>query len=234
MNDPSTATDAHPLVVENLVKEFSTGSGVLRVLDGASIQLEQGANLAVVGPSGSGKSTFLYIVGTLDQPTSGHVSLHGCNPFDLGESELATFRNEKIGFIFQDHHLLPQLSALENVLIPSIAARNPSTGSTQRAEHLLEQVGLADRRHHVPGQLSGGECQRVAVARALLNRPPLILADEPTGSLDRKNAELIGEHLLRLQQQENVMLICVTHNEQLADRFERKAHLDQGKFTSAS
>ena len=234
MNESSTSSSSPALVIEDLVKEFSTSTGPLRVLDKISLELEQGANLAVVGPSGSGKSTFLYIVGTLDQPSAGRILLHGQAPLELSEAELAKFRNEKIGFIFQAHHLLPQLSALENVLVPAIAAQKMSALSTQRAEHLLEQVGLADRMTHVPGQLSGGERQRVAVARALLNSPSLVLADEPTGSLDRHNAERIGELLLDLQQQENVMLVCVTHNDQLANQFSKKVRLDQGKFVSES
>ncbi len=219
------------LIVDNLVKEFPTPSGALQILDHVSLQLQSGENLAVIGPSGSGKSTLLHIIGSLDEPTSGRVTLQGINPFALPEAELAAFRNQNIGFIFQEHHLLPQLSALENVLIPAIAAEtSDQAGVASRAEELLKRVGLENRIEHRPGQLSGGERQRVAVARALLNQPELLLADEPTGSLDNVNAEIIGRMLLELQQEENVMLICVTHNDHLAGQFSRQGRLDKGKL----
>lgn len=215
---------------ENIVKEFDSGAGLLRVLDNVSVQLNRGENLAVVGPSGSGKSTFLHIAGTLDQPTSGSVELQGENPAGLSEPELAKFRNQKIGFIFQEHHLLPQLTALQNVLIPVVAGGAVTNDVIQRGKSLLESVGLADRMQHWPGMLSGGERQRVAVARALICEPVLLLADEPTGSLDQKNAESIGQLLLQLQDERQAILICVTHSEKLSSLFSQRVVVEEGKF----
>ncbi len=213
-----------------ITKEFDTPTGPLRILDGVSVELNRGQNLAVVGESGSGKSTFLHIAGTLDQPTSGQIELLGQNPFQFDEKKLAAFRNENLGFVFQQHHLLPQLSALENVLIPVIAEQTADAAAVARAKSLLEMVGLADRMDHRPGVLSGGERQRVAVARALIREPILLLADEPTGSLDQKNAESIGQMLLDMQSQTSTILICVTHSERLAEKFARQVRLEHGKF----
>jgi lipoprotein-releasing system ATP-binding protein len=218
------------LTVTNLTKDYPTRAEPLRVLRGISLELSPGENVAVVGPSGSGKSTLLHIVGTLDAPTSGEVSLNDVNPFDLHERELARFRNENIGFIFQEHHLLPQLSVLENTLIPAIAQHGPGAETVARARDLLERVGLGKRLEHRPAELSGGERQRVAVARALLNQPALLLADEPTGSLDRSNATAVGKLLLDLQQQENTMLIVVTHSMDLAGLLQRQLELDEGRL----
>ena len=223
-------TSSTDFVASDIVKEFATPAGPLRILDGVSLELSKGDNVAVLGESGSGKSTFLHIAGTLDTPTSGSVSLLGEDPASFGEKQLAAFRNKRIGFIFQQHHLLPQLSALENVLIPAIAEGKPSTEMIDRAQGLLEQVGLADRMTHRPGVLSGGERQRVAVARALIGQPALVLADEPTGSLDAANAAAIGELLLEMPQQSDSVLICVTHSEKLATGFARKVRLENGKF----
>lgn len=220
--------------VKNLTKSFATPTGPLQILDDISIELTQGQSLSVVGPSGSGKSTFLHIVGTLDSPSSGEVSLLEQNPFTLPEPQLAAFRNENIGFVFQEHHLLPQLTALENVLIPAIAKGQTTATETQRANELLRRVGLDERSDHRPGQLSGGERQRVAVARALMNEPSILLADEPTGSLDRANANTIGRLLLDLQQQDGLVLVCVTHNDELAGQFERSVRLDNGKFVESN
>jgi lipoprotein-releasing system ATP-binding protein len=214
----------------DLVKEFSTPAEPLRVLDGISVELDRGQNLAVIGDSGSGKSTFLHIAGSLDTPTSGSVELLETDFNQLSESKLARFRNDHIGFVFQEHHLLPQLNALENVLIPVVATGGTDHDSIERGKMLLEQVGLADRMTHRPAELSGGERQRVAVARALVRRPAMLLADEPTGSLDRANAEKIGEILLNLQQQDNTMLICVTHSVALAELFQKQVRLENGKF----
>ena len=219
-----------PVSVQNLTKEFETATGPLNILNGITIEIGKGENLAVIGPSGSGKSTFLHIIGTLDQPTSGTVSLLGENPFSLPEQGLAEFRNRNIGFVFQEHHLLPQLSARENVVIPAVARGKAHYGDSNRAGKLLERVGLGERLNHPPGHLSGGERQRVAVARALMNEPSILLADEPTGSLDQANAQTIGELLLELQQQDEMTLICVTHNDQLASLFDRQVRLDKGKF----
>ena len=171
-------------VAKEIVKEFKTPAQTLRILDGVSLELNRGENVAIVGESGSGKSTFLHIAGTLDHPTSGSIELLGQQTTTLADQALATHRNQQIGFVFQQHHLLPQLSALNNVLVPLLAMGKPTADQTERARDLLDSVGLADRMSHHPGVLSGGEQQRVAVARAMICDPVLILADEPTGSLD--------------------------------------------------
>jgi lipoprotein-releasing system ATP-binding protein len=217
-------------VARDLVKEFETPAQPLRILDGVSVELNRGQNLAVVGPSGSGKSTFLHIAGTLDAPTTGYVELLGTDLSQLAENKLAKFRNDNIGFVFQEHHLLPQLTALENVLIPVVATGSTNKESIERAKMLLEKVGLADRATHRPAAMSGGERQRVAVARALVRSPAMLLADEPTGSLDQANAEKIGEILLELQKQDNTILICVTHSSSLANLFQKQVRLENGKF----
>ena len=218
------------LLVENVTKQFPTRDEPLVVLRGVSLELDAGENVAIVGPSGSGKSTLLNVIGTLDAPTSGRVVLGGENPAGLSEPSLARFRSRNIGFVFQDHHLLPQCSVLENVLVPTIAT-GPTSGETyQHARELLERVGLADRLQHRPAELSGGERQRVALARALVNRPTLVLADEPTGNLDRTTAERVGRLLLDLQQQEAMMLIVVTHSTRLAERMGQTLELDEGQL----
>ncbi len=218
------------LVVDNVAKEFPTRGEPLVVLRGVSLELASGENVAVVGPSGSGKSTLLNVIGTLDVPTSGRITLDGEDPADLDEPALARFRNRNIGFVFQDHHLLPQCSVLENVLVPTIAA-GPTRGETyQRAEALLDRVGLTDRLEHRPAELSGGERQRVALARALINRPLLVLADEPTGNLDRTTSQRVAELLLDLQRQEGTMLILVTHSVPLAERMSRTLELEEGRL----
>ena len=215
---------------KDIVKEFTTPAQTLRILKGVSLELDRGDNVAIVGESGSGKSTFLHIVGTLDQPTAGTVELLGNETTTLADEALAAHRNANIGFVFQQHHLLPQLSALNNVLVPLLATGKPNADQVQRAKSLLESVGLADRMNHQPGVLSGGEQQRVAVARAMICDPVLILADEPTGSLDGANAEALGELLLQVQAETNAILICVTHSEKLAANFSKKVRLDSGKF----
>ncbi len=222
------------LIVENVVKEYPTPTPAapLRVLGGVSLKLHSGENLAILGPSGSGKSTLLHVMGGLDAPTSGTVTLDGQNPFALSEKELAHFRNRNIGFIFQDHHLLPQLTVLENVLLPTIAEGSPDASLKQRARDLIERVGLSERMTHRPAELSGGERERVAVARALIHNPVLLLADEPTGNLDRKNATAIGELLLELQKQENTMLVVVTHSLELADMLSRRVELEDGALVN--
>ncbi|MCC6507497.1 MAG: ABC transporter ATP-binding protein [Pirellulaceae bacterium] len=209
------------LVVEDLSKQFVTEAETLQVLAGVSFKLDAGENLAIVGASGSGKSTLLYILGTLDTPTSGTVLIDGINPFKLGARGLAEFRNQSIGFVFQDHHLLPQLSVLENVLLPAMAQGRPSADIAQRARHLIDEVGLSARIDHIPGRLSGGERQRVAVARALLHRPKLLLADEPTGNLDAATADHIADLLLELPRREGASLIVVTHSDTLSIRAAR-------------
>ena len=217
-------------LAQDVVKEFKTPADPLRILDGVTVELDRGQNLAVIGPSGSGKSTLLHIAGTLDSATTGSVSLLGTDLGSLDEVKMAKFRNENIGFVFQEHHLLPQLTALENVLIPVVAMGETSSESIERAKMLLDKVGLADRMTHRPAALSGGERQRVAVARALVQSPAMILADEPTGSLDQANAETIGQLLLDLQVQDNTILICVTHSSSLAGLFQKQVSLENGKF----
>jgi lipoprotein-releasing system ATP-binding protein len=218
------------LTVDNITKEFPTRAESLVVLRGAALTLSCGENLAILGPSGSGKSTLLYIVGTLDRATSGQIKLQNADPFSLDEPRLADFRNDKIGFVFQDHHLLPQCSVLENVLIPTMAHAGAQDGYVERAKMLIERVGLSDRIQHRPAELSGGERQRVAVARALIRKPVLLLADEPTGNLDRSTAASVGKLLVELQRQENTMLIAVTHSTELAAMFDRRLELDAGRL----
>lgn len=220
------------LHVRNLCKVFQSSAETLRVLDGINLDLAAGENLAIVGPSGCGKSTLLYILGTLDEPTSGTVQLGEVDPFKLSATALADFRNASIGFVFQDHHLLPQLSVLENVLVPAMAHGRPTAQSVERAEQLIAEVGLAERSRHLPGQLSGGERQRTAVARALLNRPKLLLADEPTGNLDAANTEKIANLLFELPKREGAMLIVVTHSEWLAQQAQRCLQLQATQLTS--
>jgi lipoprotein-releasing system ATP-binding protein len=209
-------------------KSYPTPADPLVVLRGVSLSIQPGESLAIVGPSGSGKSTLLNILGTLDRPTSGSVTLDGVNPFDLNSTELAKFRSMRVGFIFQDHHLLPQCSALENVLLPKLAAGGVKKDDSSRAADLLEQVGLSGRVSHFPSELSGGERQRVAVARALMNRPPLVLCDEPTGNLDSKNAEAIGDLLRAVAAQSGAMLVVVTHSPALAEVFDRRLRMADG------
>src|SRR5262245_11648912 len=186
------------LHVGQLSKDYPTRAGSLSVLRNVNLELHPGEALAVMGPSGSGKSTLLHILGTLDRPSSGAVQLDGKDPFTLAERDLADFRNRHIGFVFQDHHLLPQCSVLENVLIPTLVNRDRLSGLESWARQLLARVGLLDRLDHRPAELSGGERQRVAVARALVQHPVLLLADEPTGNLDRHTAHGVGQLLLDL------------------------------------
>jgi len=218
------------LVVDNIVKEFPTPGEPLRVLDGASLTLARGENVAILGPSGSGKSTLLSILGTLEPPTSGSVRLAGKNPFELEESALAHFRSRQIGFVFQEHHLLPQCTVLENVLIPFLADGVATHIDEQHAQQLLDRVGLAQRLDHRPAQLSGGERQRVAIARALVREPTLLLADEPTGNLDRTTAQSITELLLEMQTEANTILVVVTHSAALAAALGRRMELDAGRL----
>ncbi len=221
------------LSVQNLAKDYPTRSGPLAILRGINLELNRGDSLAVTGPSGSGKSTLLHILGTLDNPTSGSVTLEGTNPFALPEAELAAFRNRRIGFVFQDHHLLPQCSVLENVLIPTLVNRETKPADTEAyARVLLDRVGLGGRLEHRPAELSGGERQRVAVARSLVLKPTLLLADEPTGNLDRTNAQAVGELLLELHRQENTILVVVTHSTDLAKLFAQRMEMVDGTFVS--
>jgi lipoprotein-releasing system ATP-binding protein len=218
------------LHVQHLAKDYPTRSGALSVLRDVNLDLQRGDALAVMGPSGSGKSTLLHILGTLDRPTRGDVRLEERDPFALSERELADFRNRHIGFVFQDHHLLPQCSVLENVLIPTLVARDDREATKAWARQLLDRVGLADRLDHRPAELSGGERQRVALARALIHRPVLLLADEPTGNLDRRTAASIGKLLLDLHREERTILVVVTHSLELADLFPRMLVMEDGSL----
>lgn len=208
--------------LENISKSyFNSQSGVEReVLKDVSLSVKKGEAISIVGPSGSGKSTLLNIIGTLDKASSGKVKLMGNEINDFTNNQLAEIRNQKIGFIFQSHHLLPQLNLLENVLLPTIVVKDKKQKklSQQRALELLEYVGLSDKINQLPGQLSGGECQRTAVVRALINNPEIILADEPTGSLDADSAEKIGDLLSKINKEKNVALILVTHSALLAKK----------------
>jgi lipoprotein-releasing system ATP-binding protein len=203
------------LEVAHISKEYPTPRGALAVLSDISLSLAPGDAAAIMGPSGSGKSTLLYILGALEPPTAGTITLDGRNPFVLDSRALAAFRNQQIGFVFQDHCLLPQCTVLENVLIPTLVAANGS-GDTQRARALIESVGLADRIDHRPAALSGGERQRAAIARALVRRPRLLLCDEPTGNLDQRSADNVAAILLDLYRHQEATLVIVTHSPQLA------------------
>jgi lipoprotein-releasing system ATP-binding protein len=215
------------LHVRNLCKEYATRSGPLPILRGIDLDLTPGSSLVVMGPSGSGKSTLLNILGTLDRPTSGSVRIGDTDPFALSEPQLAAFRNRQIGFIFQEHYLLPQCSVLENVLLPTLAGQR-SNDDLDWAQRLLERVGLKERLEHRPAELSGGERQRVAIARALIRRPLLVLADEPTGNLDRHTARSVGELLGRLPGQEKTILVVVTHSAELSRTFPRRLEMADG------
>jgi lipoprotein-releasing system ATP-binding protein len=212
------------LKVENVSKEYPTPRGALKIVSDVSLSLSQGDAVSIMGPSGSGKSTLLYMMGALEPPTSGTVTLDGQNPFQLKEKELAAFRNEQIGFIFQDHCLLPQCSVIENVLTPTLVSAKDNN-NIDRARLLLEQVGLSDRLDHRPAELSGGEKQRVALARALIMKPQLLLCDEPTGNLDHKAADVVASLLLELHRQQKTILVVVTHNSELAARFPTRYEL---------
>ena len=208
------------LTVANLTKEYPTPRGVLPVLSDVSFSLAPGDAAAIMGPSGSGKSSLLYMLGALEPPTSGTIALDGRNPFQLAPVELAAFRNKAVGFVFQDHCLLPQCTVLENVLIPTLVTpASEAADATRFARDLIAQVGLIDRIDHRPGELSGGERQRVAIARALVRQPRLVLCDEPTGNLDRASAENVASLLLDLHRRQHTILIVVTHSELLASRF---------------
>ena len=222
------------LVVENLTKEFPGGNGALPVLCGVSLKLSAGESLAVLGPSGSGKSTLLSIIGTLDTPSQGAVRLDGEDPFALTEPELARWRRRRVGFVFQDHHLLGACTALENVLVPTLADGANTPQTIERARMLLDRVGLTARQDHRPAELSGGERQRVALARALIGRPTLLLADEPTGNLDRATAHEVGRLLVELQTDEKTMLLVATHSPELAAMMQTRQELQAGRLTAAT
>ena len=230
------------LRLENVTKRYDSPdqAGFLTVLDGISLEVTRGESLAIVGPSGSGKSTLLQIIGTLDHPSGGSVRLDGHDLSALDDAQLAEVRNRRIGFVFQSHYLLPQCTVLENVLVPTLAASakakkssNSSSGerAEDRARRLLKRVGLAERTGHRPGELSGGERQRVAVVRALINQPQLLLADEPTGALDHASAQQLGQLLVELNREESVTLIVVTHSPELANRMGRIMELKDARLS---
>jgi lipoprotein-releasing system ATP-binding protein len=222
------------LTVDHVSKTYPTPRGDLPILTDVSLSLERGAAIAVMGPSGSGKSTLLYILGALDPPTSGTVTLDGQNPFALNDRDQAAFRNQRIGFVFQDHSLLPQCSVLENVLTPTLVAadRSPHADET-RARELLTHVGLADRLDHRPAELSGGEKQRAALARALIRNPLVLLCDEPTGNLDRAAANTVADLLLQLHAARGTILIVVTHSAALAEKFPVRYGMAEGRLQRA-
>jgi lipoprotein-releasing system ATP-binding protein len=221
---------ASALQIVDLHKEYPTPTVPLVVLRGINFAQNPGESLAILGPSGSGKSTLLNILGTLDTPSQGTVTLNGANPFSLSASELARFRSRNIGFVFQDHHLLPQCTALENILITKLASGKVTSDDEARAKDLLNKVGLTDRATHLPSELSGGERQRIAIARALMNKPTLLLCDEPTGNLDSKTSATIGQLILDLATANNTMIIAVTHSSQLASLFQNQLHMQDGQL----
>ncbi len=222
------------LKLQDVHKTYEGPGRPLEVLRGVSFALQGGQALAVTGPSGSGKSTLLHLIGTLDTPTSGSIEINGQDPQRLPEPDLARFRNRVMGFVFQDHYLLPQYTVGENVLLPALAFRDTrGSESEARARELLDKVGLADRVDHRPAELSGGERQRVALARALMNRPSLLLCDEPTGNLDRRTARAVADLLFDLHRDERNILIVVTHSLELAARFPERFELEDGQCVKA-
>jgi lipoprotein-releasing system ATP-binding protein len=221
------------LRVEGLTRAFDTPQGALTVLQGVSLTLAAGESAAIMGASGSGKSTFLYIVGGLDRPTAGRVALDDVDPHRLSPIDLAAFRNRRVGFVFQDHCLLPQCSVIENVLVPTVVS-GTSAADIARATMLLERVGLSGRLTHRPAELSGGEKQRVAIARALVREPKLLLCDEPTGNLDRQTADAVSALLLELHEKLQTILVIVTHNAELAARCQRPFELVDGQLRPES
>jgi len=217
------------LLLDQIDKTYEAATEPVEVLHGVSLSLHPGESIAIAGPSGCGKSTLLNIAGTLDSPTAGHVWIAGRDLSDAGDAELAATRNQDIGFVFQLHHLLPQCTVLENVLLPTVPAGGTDDGAA-RAEYLLERVGLTARRDYRPARLSGGERQRAAVVRALINRPSLLLADEPTGSLDTESADQLVRLLVELNREENLAMVVVTHSEAVAAQMQRRYRLNEGRL----
>jgi lipoprotein-releasing system ATP-binding protein len=220
------------LAAEDLWKIFETPGGRLEVLKGVSFTPPAGQVTAIVGPSGAGKSTLLHILGTLDRPSGGRVVFGDADVFRWSDARLARFRNQAVGFVFQFHHLLSEFSALENVMLPGLIAGHPENTVRRAARDLLDRVGLVEREGHRPGQLSGGEQQRVAVARALINKPRLVLADEPSGNLDRQSSEALKDLIFSLSRNEGETFVIVTHDERLASRADRVMLLDDGAMTT--
>ena len=218
------------ITVTNLSKSFPMGGQTLTVLKDINLQIQRGELIAVVGASGAGKSTLLHIIGTLDRPTKGTVHFDGQDMFKLSEGEQAEFRNRRIGFVFQFHHLLPEFTALENACMPALIQRRQKAAIEPEAIALLEEVGLGARLHHKPGELSGGEQQRVAVARALLQKPDLVLADEPTGNLDTHTGEALFAMMRALNRAHGTTFVIVTHNDKLSAQADRIIHMQDGRI----
>ncbi len=230
-SDALPSTSPTPLVlVDNLQRSFNMGQQTVHVLNGITMTIERGEMVAIIGASGAGKSTLLHILGTLDRPTKGEVLFEGQNMFKVSETALASFRNRRIGFVFQFHHLLPEFTALENVALPALIQKIPKHTAIESAKSLLSEVGLSHRFDHKPGELSGGEQQRVAVARALIRQPDLVLADEPTGNLDTHTGEELFGLLRKLNETHGTAFIIVTHNEKLSHQTDRLIHLQDGQI----
>jgi len=223
------------LIAAHVSKHYETARGPVPILDDMSLEVARGDSVAIMGPSGCGKSTLLYMLGALERPSAGTVTLDGRNPYELNDADQSAFRNQHIGFVFQDHLLLPQLSALDNVLAPTLVSRTAEAAADRlkRARGLLDAVGLSSRVDHRPGELSGGERQRVAIARALILRPSVLLCDEPTGNLDRGSADAVAELLVSLQQARPIILLVVTHSPVLAARFGRRYELNNRALAPA-
>jgi lipoprotein-releasing system ATP-binding protein len=215
------------LDVQEVAKTYDAPGGPLEVLTEVTFALRPGESAAIMGPSGSGKSSLLYVLGGLERPTSGRVTLGGTDPYELDGDGLAAFRNRQVGFVFQDHCLLPQCTVIENVLVPTLVG-DPDAGAAERAHALLDDVGLGERLDHRPAALSGGEKQRVALARALIRQPQLLLCDEPTGNLDVDSADRVAELLIALHRQQQTILVVVTHSTALAERFVSRWRIDRG------
>ncbi len=218
------------IILENLSKTFIKDGNRIEVLRNLNLEIKKGESLAVVGVSGAGKSTLIHILGTLDHPTSGTLSINGQNVFEWNEKKLAAFRNKMIGFVFQFNNLLPEFSALENTIMPALISGLKKKEAVDKARQVLEEVGLEQRLKHKPGELSGGEQQRVAIARAMIMEPEILLADEPTGNLDTETGKRIEDVLLNLNAKKNITLIVVTHNKALADRMTGRIGLRDGKI----
>ena len=211
-----------------LRKVFHTGGGELEILKGVDLEVERGEMVSIMGASGVGKSTLLHILGALDRPTAGELVIRAVDVLGLAEAELASFRNRQVGFVFQFHHLLPEFSALENVLMPALIAGEEGEGVEEEAVELMRRVGLEERLHHRPGELSGGECQRVAIVRALIMKPLVVLADEPSGNLDEATSEILHQLLKELAQAYDQAFVIMTHDRSLAESMDRVGHLEAG------
>ena len=232
MTDKTSNENAPLVLIEGMTKSFHHDGNELKVLRGVELRIERGEMLCVVGASGAGKSTLLHILGTLDLPTSGKIEYLGTDVTELAPAKLAKFRNESIGFVFQFHHLLPEFSAVENVMMPGLIRGLSRGDMAPKAEKLLTEVGLKERLHHRPGELSGGEQQRVALARALIMDPMLVLADEPTGNLDTETSDAMHRLFFRLNRDRNITFLIVTHSRDLADRMPRVVTMRDGQIES--